>query len=385
MKNSDIFDVLIVYTSNIAISASSKSTIDSAPFPVTSKYFECNDSYGYFIETCQKNKMTVAFTTSADIIGAGKAKSYWVYENKKWVPVKRNCYAQQIFEKFQPVNSFQQHKRELLFSASHIQPFVDKNLNNIFADKQLIYETFLEFSIPTVTISDNSSVGIQYSIDELNELVEKHPNRNDFLPYLIMKDKFGSGGINVFRITSNFPAEIDKILKKNRDTSFVLQPFVKFDKGFQYKNNEGFTEVRFLQHGKETVQIYLSVASKDTFICNQNGGSIPLKKGEIPQAMYSLSKKIIKKLKNSHDIFALDFIMSNNGNVYLLEANSSPGVVWHEDLPEDVKLKKKTMNVIAKELARRVNEDNHSDAQSITQNYAPNYSTYSLLQQEIQK
>src|SRR5690606_19767334 len=110
-------------------------------------------------------------------------------------------------EKFQPVNSFQQHKRELLFSASHIRPFVNARLFDIFADKQLTYDTLSEYSIPTVTISDTSSAGIQYSIDEVKELVEEHPNKSDFLPHFIMKDRLGSSGSHIFRITSSFSIE----------------------------------------------------------------------------------------------------------------------------------------------------------------------------------
>lgn len=355
MKNTDIFDVLVVYTSTIAISASQKKQLYTAPFPADSQYRECNDSYGYFLEQCQKNGLTVAFTTSVDVIGAGKAESYWEYKNKKWNAVNRNCYAEQIFEKFQPVNKLQVHKRELLFSSPSIKPFTEPYVFNLFSDKQLTYDTFSKHAIPTVTIADNSFESIDLALDELNTIIESHPHKHDFLQKWIMKDRVGSAGNNVYKIDTNAHEEIAHIMNKTKDVTFIIQPFIAFNNGYRYKDTEGFTEIRLLYHGNKMVQTYMRVSQPDGFICNETDGTIELTRADIPQTVLKTAQKINRILNKRHEIYALDFIVSNNGNVYLLEANNSPGIDWYSQRPGNVAMNKKMINIITKELARRVN------------------------------
>ena len=75
------FDALIVYTETLAVSASDIS-MGLCPFPIGSRSETYNNVYGYFLEVCEKKNLSVAFTTSADIIGAGMCKSFWTYQNK---------------------------------------------------------------------------------------------------------------------------------------------------------------------------------------------------------------------------------------------------------------------------------------------------------------
>ena len=85
----DIFDVLIVYSESIATSANTLKDGASLPFAKGSKSVSYNVVYGYFLEICQKNGLKAAFTTSSDIIGAGKCQSYWLYEGNSWVKVRK--------------------------------------------------------------------------------------------------------------------------------------------------------------------------------------------------------------------------------------------------------------------------------------------------------
>ncbi len=356
MKKTDIFDVLVVYSSKFAKSASSITNDNLAlPFPKDTKYEVYNDVYAYFLNECKKNQITAVLSTSADITGPGKCKSYWKLQNNKWTPVKSPCYSQQIFEKFAPVNKTQLHRREVLFSAPYIKPFSDSYLFQVFSDKQKTYDFLSEYSIPTVSIKDNTPESIENAITELCELTSNHPNSKDFLSMYIMKDRLGAGGTNIYKIENNFYNNIRKIMNKNKNISFVLQPFVSFDSGYKYMDLEGFTEIRFIYHGSKVVQNYIRVAQKDDFVCNNGQGGIFINKKDIPKKIVSISKKINKKINKKNELYALDFIVSNNGNVYLLEANISPGIDWHPENPKNVKMNQKMIKVIVTELANRVN------------------------------
>src|SRR3989344_6563413 len=133
----DIFDVLIVYSDRLATSANS-SPNKLTPFPKGSKNESYNLVYSYFLKICRNHKLKCAFTTSSDIVGAGKCSSFWLFEKGKWIKVKKAGYSKLIFDKFSPVNKRIKDSRDLLFSSEKVKPFNSPYLFDLFFDK---YET----------------------------------------------------------------------------------------------------------------------------------------------------------------------------------------------------------------------------------------------------
>jgi glutathione synthase/RimK-type ligase-like ATP-grasp enzyme len=73
----------------------------------------------------------------------------------------------------------------------------------------------------------------------------------------------------------------------------------------------------------------------------------------IPDSVRIKSDAIIKLIKGEGALFALDFIISNNGNVYFLEGNINPGIYWGVNSVEDKVNTKKLIVTIVGELKRR--------------------------------
>lgn len=353
MKKVDIFDVIIVYTSNLANSAKNYSPQLPTPFHNKNVTTENDASYLYFMQLFEKNGITVALSTSKDVIGAGKCSSYWKVENKKWVSVKKSCFSQNIFEKFQPTDSFQTHQYTVLFSSSSVTPFIPPFLFTLFSDKQKIYDTFPTCTIPTVSITDRSKEGIQSALNQLFELIADHPRSSDFQSQLIVKNSTGYGAMHVYKITDNFLTKIETIMLKNRNLSFVIQPFINFDHGDSIQSLSGFKEYRLVYHKKKIVQVYLRYAKKGDFLCNIPEGEIEIQTREIPKSILTAAKYINKKIPSKNCVYSLDFIISKNNNVYLLEGNTNPGIVWTEKYPQNVKKTKKLMNIIVDEFKER--------------------------------
>src|SRR3989337_1510186 len=115
MTKTTQFDVMILYSDRRAKSASSQSEHILTPFAKGSKNDSYNIFYGYFLRTCQNNNLKTAFTTTADITGAGRCLSYWLFENDRWIKVRTSGYSKQIFDKFSPFNHRIEAKRNLLF------------------------------------------------------------------------------------------------------------------------------------------------------------------------------------------------------------------------------------------------------------------------------
>ena len=351
----NIFDVLVVYSEKAARSASSLFDNDKTPFSTASKRNQYNLAYAYFLQVCAKNGLKTAFTTTRDIIGAGKCKSYWEYKNNSWVKVKKEGYSSLIFDKFSPVNKKYFEISASLFSSDLIKPFNNNYLHKLFDDKQATFDTLHSFSIPTVALDSYNYKTITRSIEAIKLLCLSHLQKDDFSKELILKDRFGAGGTNIYKINKNFLEEILAVQEKNKKISFILQPFVKFEKGYEYKKISSATDIRLIYQKGRIIQAYIRTAKKNDFRCNEHQGGIvkyvPIK--NVPPAVIECSEKIVSLLNKKNALFALDFIISNNGNIYFLEGNINPGIYWGANSPEDELNTKKLIHFIVKELLRR--------------------------------
>lgn len=354
------FDVLIVYTHRLATSANSRSVDVLTPFTKGPSNENCNIAYGYFLEVCQKNKLKAAFTTSSDITGAGQCKSYWLFENNCWIKVKKTGYSKIIFDKFSPINKKIEANRHLLFSSRKVKPFNHPYLFNLFFDKRKAYKKLYKFSIPTVAIKDSTKKSIDRAFKMLKEITARHPHQNDFSNDFIMKNRFGAGGRNVYKFKVDQPESMMASMRKNNKISYIIQPFVKFDKGFSYQNSLVSTDIRLIYLGGKIIQTYIRMAKVGSFLCNEHrGGTLKyILKNEVPPDVVVKSNKIAKILnkqvcyfRNKNcSLFSLDFIISNNGNIYLLEGNTGPGLDWNLSIKENEIEAKKLIRIIVKKL-----------------------------------
>lgn len=349
-------DILIVYSEKLANSVSSLSGVINAPFPKGSDNENYNLVYGYFLKTCQKNNLKAAFTTSADIIGPGKCQSYWLFENNAWIKVQKVGFSKLIFDKFSPTNRSRKIQRNLLFSSKRTKPFNNPHLFDLCFDKQKTYESLNGFCIPTETIRDNTRQGVIKAQKLLKEKIAKHQNRGDFSEEVIIKDRFGAGGLNVHKFDNDQTEMMIGVVKKHKRISFVIQPFVKFDKGFNFQSFFKPTEIRLIFLGKKIIQTYIRIAKKGDFRCNEHAGGLLkyISKSEIPLEIKKRSKKIVDILNKKFSLYALDFIISNNDNIYLLEANTGPGLDWNLSIKENEIEAKKLIRIIIKEISKRV-------------------------------
>lgn len=350
------FDLLIVYSEKIATSASSLSEDVTAPFAKKSGNENYNLVYGYFLETCRKNNLKAAFATSADIVGAGKCQSYWLFENETWIKTRKTGFSKLIFDKFSPTNKKIKVSRNLFFSSKRIRPFNNPSLFNLCFDKQKTYNKLHQFSIPTITIEENNRKGVDKARKALKGKIVRHQHKDDFSEEIVMKNRFGAGGRNVYKFKANQASRMTASVKKHKKISFIIQPFVKFDKGYCYRNHQVSTDIRLIYLGKKIVQTYIRMAKTGDFRCNEHQGGLLkyIPKKEVPSKVVAVSRKITKILDKKSSLFALDFIISNDGNVYLLEANTGPGLDWNLSIKENEIEAKKLIRIIVKELTKRI-------------------------------
>ena len=355
MDNLNVFDVLVVY-SDTASSAGGHPSQGALPFPVAFGHANYNDAYAYFLETCQQLGLKAAFSTANDIVAAGTCQSYWIFADKRWQKSKKLCYAPQIFDKTTPNTKEKRLKRKLLFSSTLVKPFNNPHLAALFFDKYKTYQELPDFTIPTVEINDPSRAGIKQAIANLRTATRNHLFRNDFSRGIVLKDRFGSGGNNIFKVTKNYINEIYALIQQYPKLIFVLQPFLKFAKGYTYKNQKAATDIRLIYQNGKIIQTYIRLAKDNDFRCNEHQGGqlLYVSLADIPQKVQLFSQKIALKLQQNHSLFALDYIVSDRGNVYFIEGNSKPGIDWDLALETNEKMSKKLIRGIVTELASRI-------------------------------
>lgn len=349
------FDALIVYTETLASSASVVENENRVPFQLGSRNESYNTVYGYFLETCQKHGLRVAFTTSADITGPGYCRSFWGYKNKKWTKTASPCYSSLIFDKFSPTRGRIKSRRNLLFSSDEIKSFNDPELFGIFFDKQKTYDRLSEHSIPTISLDNKTLQCVNEACDSLVKLMGSHPGSGDFSEDIVMKDRFGAGGRHVYKFETGQTEKMLSVLRRNPRISFVIQPFAKFDQGFSYRNCPASTDIRLIYLDGKIAQSYIRMAKVGDFRCNEHrGGSLTyLSLKEIPKNLVEKSNRISDLLNKKSSLFALDFIVSNSGNTYLLEGNTGPGLDWNTTLRKNEMEAKKLIRLVVKELTVR--------------------------------
>lgn len=357
MKSLMHFDALIVYTETLASSAADMSEENNFPFPIGSRSEAYNNVYGYFLEVCRRNRLRVAFTTSADIEGPGRCRSYWSFRNKEWKRNNTSCFSELIFEKFSPVRKGIKRRRELLFSADEIKSFNDPELFDLFLDKQKTYDRLADHAIPTVSIEGKNLSDIKKACINLDKLVIKHEGIDDFKRQIVMKDRFGAGGRNIYKFKMGQAEKMLKVVRKHKRVSFIIQPFAKFDFGFSLENRSASADIRLIFINGEIVQYYVRMAKEGDYRCNEHqGGSLTyLKIQDISTKLVEKSKQIADEL-DKKSFYALDFIISNNGNPYLLEGNAGPGLDWNESLKKNEMEAKKLICLIVGELVNRVQQ-----------------------------
>lgn len=350
-----IFDVLIVYSSCVADSASSSLQSVVAPFGARTGCELYNDVYGYLMAECQKLHIKIAFTTSADIIGSGLCASYWLFKKNCWIKVNARGYARVVFDKVSPTSPMLTKQRNLLFSSPKVKPFNNPSIHAMFIDKLKTYASLGQFAIPTIQIRGTSLHNVQRAGQELQVLLGEQSHLQDFSDEVIVKDQLGSSGNLIYKFAKDQYSAIARELQLHKHKSFILQPFMKFDKGYTHHGIQVAADIRLIYLRGKIIQTYIRIAKKDTFLCNYHqGGTLEyLKQTQIPQVVRAQAKNIMHVLKNNMTLFALDFVVSNDGNAYFLEGNTGPGLDWNPNILSDIGKSKELMRMIAVELARR--------------------------------
>jgi glutathione synthase/RimK-type ligase-like ATP-grasp enzyme len=359
MEKTTNLDVLVVYSSKLAASATGRDLRATSPFPAHRGRSNYNQSYTYFLTKCHEQGLTAGFSTSKNIIGAGTCNSYWSHTKEGWSRHRTSCYSSNIFDKLSPTSLANITNRDLLFSSSSIRPFNNQTLCELFADKFQTYQRFPTYSVPTVALTDSSYSGIKRALKSMALLIKHHSHASDFEPAIFLKNRYGAGGYGIYKIDKDYAKTIYHLTSRRRSMSYVIQPAIRYDQGFVYQGKPALTDIRLIFHNNRIIQSYIRIAKPNSYLCNEHQGGelIYLDLASIPTSVVRVAKEISNELNKPHSLYALDFVISNSGHIFLLEGNNGPGIDWNSQNLRNEQMSKQLIATIVQELARRVQSD----------------------------
>ncbi len=149
--------------------------------------------------------------------------------------------------------------------------------------------------------------------------------------------------------------QIQKILRINKNKSFILQPFALFDRGYNYLDQLTAADIRLIYLDGQLFHSYLRFPKTGDFRCNehQGGSSVYIREDEIPLDVRLKADAISSSLKTT-SLIALDFIVTNAGTPYLIEGNTGQGLSWNENIKKEVYMGKKLIRGIVDQLTSRM-------------------------------
>jgi hypothetical protein len=199
------------------------------PFPHENMYRRTL-RYAIDFEKIGKSRVKIFILAVKAFPRKGKLHNYW----KKLLLIPKTMRAVLLDDKDKekglPAHRVNQIVNDWNLKEVIFTPFNDPLMLNLFNDKLKTFTTLHAHTIPTVNINKGS---IEKSLARLEKLIASHENYKDFSKSFVLKDRFGAGGIDIYKIGNDPIAEIKKILLATPGISFILQPFTKFDKGYQ--------------------------------------------------------------------------------------------------------------------------------------------------------
>ncbi len=74
--------------------------------------------------------------------------------------------------------------------------------SDYFFDKLKFFNKLSSLSIPTIAINNKDIRSIKLAVAKLKYLIKKHDQKSDFGSGIVLKDRYGSGGYRIYKLTT---------------------------------------------------------------------------------------------------------------------------------------------------------------------------------------
>jgi glutathione synthase/RimK-type ligase-like ATP-grasp enzyme len=262
-----------------------------------------NSSYAVFSELAQDKGAEILIGNYSWYEDRSLVKAYR-YGEEGWSKVE-NTGLDAVFDKFRFDNETVQLKKKMHQDLPVLNHF---ELEKICKDKQLTYEKFPK-RVP------ETREATQKNVEELLSDYDK----------VVLKPRYDFGGKGI--------SIIDKVDEFDATENLLVQRFIDSKSGIPELGIEGVHDLRVIVVNGEPVTGFVRTPDEGLISNVSRGGSMHhIEIEDIPDS----ALQIVDEVEDSFSrfgsrVYAVDFIFDENGNPWILEMNSKPGLVFYDD------------------------------------------------------
>ncbi|MFB6100114.1 MAG: RimK family alpha-L-glutamate ligase [Candidatus Nanohalobium sp.] len=262
---------------------------------------QSNESYGYFSERAEDREVRLV-QAQYHWYNDGSLSQGWVCEKGEWKKVE-DIELDGVFDKFHFDEDTKALKNEI---SETIGILNDPELEELCKDKLLTYERFPEKMPETRIFSD----------DNAQEMLEKHGK-------IVLKPRYAFGGKGIHIVESE--EEIPEI-----EDEYIIQEFIDSSGGI-----EGIVEethdLRGIVVNGELEAGYVRYSDGEISNVAQGGSQDPVSPEEFPEKALDLIESVNDELEFRPCLFSVDLFFDGQGNPWIVELNSKPGIGFYGD------------------------------------------------------
>lgn len=232
----------------------------------------------------------------------GSLEKAWYYDGESWIK-KENIEIDGVYDKFKFDEETRELKKQMLEEVSVLNNF---RLEELCKDKLLTYQKFSEYVPETREASEES----------IQELIE------DF-GKAVLKPRYDFGGRGIKVVES-----IEEASEVDYSEGYVVQGFIDSSRGIPELDIEGMHDLRAILINDEIAEIYVRQPSEG-YLSNQHlGGTLTyISVDDYPEKARPVLEAVGEEFSEySPSIYTVDLIFDGEGNPWILELNSKPGI-----------------------------------------------------------
>ncbi len=309
-----------------------RSSPDALPFERS----EENNSYGHLAALCADRGIELHLAHYDNLSGATTALA-WAWRGRSWqlvdLPLAEIslCYAD-LPQNFPGADAFRQ-----ALEAHPVTVVNSLPLSDLLTDKLATHKFFAD-NVPLTWRADEPDL-----VDRLCT-VRPHPDLST--DKLFLKPRYGERGRGIYVTDLEGLAAHPAC----RTEDYILQLFLETRSGIPELGIHERHDLRLIVRDGEIVLAFARMPATDSYIsnCSQGGREVPLAVQELPEAVTRFAVGVDDRLRQfGPRLYSLDLGFGSSGKIWIYELNTMPGIVWDDQLPENMTLHTTMHRIVA--------------------------------------
>lgn len=270
-----------------------------------------NSSYSVYSDLARDRDMKLV-VGKYNWYGDGKLRKGWVHNGEEWEKVK-NVGIDGVYDKFKFDSSTRELKKRIADEVGVLNSF---RLEKLCKDKYLTYREFPDH-VPETKLGSRKNI---------EEMLDKYGK-------VVVKPRYDFGGHGIKVIES--VEEADHLEEDSDD--YIVQAFIDSSGGIPDLGISGMHDLRGVVINDTLAEAYVRQPNEGYLSNTHQGGSIRyVDRDKYPESAETILSEVREKFKEfKPNLYTVDLIFDEEGEPWILELNSKPGIGYFE--PEEEK------------------------------------------------